>query len=97
MYKRQVWFGPRAGFEILRGRVTDNQIDAGGSSDTSSAVSGHHLYVGGVVGFRVGFRYLHAALELNVQYHAAAGTIGTLDVTAHNVSVAPAGAVILSF
>ncbi len=92
-----IWFGPRGGFEILTGHVLVDQLDPSAPDTEVANVSGKHFYVGGVAGFRVGFRYFHAALELNVEYHAAMGSFGAEDVTAHNVSVVPAGAMALSF
>jgi hypothetical protein len=91
-----VWFGPRAGFEILGGRVVESAFDPQGSDDKFADVSGHHVWFGGLAGFRVGFRYFHAALELDVDYHLAGGKLGTEEVSSHNLSIAPAGAMILS-
>jgi len=92
-----IWFGPRAGFEFLKGQVLESQFEPSGSATTFAPVSGHHIYVGGLVGFRVGFRYFHAALELSVAYHTSGGTIGPDDVTARDVSIAPAAGLVLSF
>ena len=92
-----LWFGPRVGFEILGGRVLENQFLAGGSDNRFDELSGQHVYAGGLVGFRVGFRHFHAALELDVNYHFAAGSFGPEETTVENLSIAPAGAMIVSF
>ncbi|MFO0611091.1 MAG: hypothetical protein U0414_00790 [Polyangiaceae bacterium] len=91
------WFGPRVGFEILGGRVLENQFVAGGSDNRFDDLSGQHVYAGGLLGFRVGFRHFHAALELDVNYHFAAGTFGPEEASSENLSIAPAGAMIASF
>lgn len=92
-----LWFGPRVGFEILGGRVLENQFVAGGDDNRFDDLSGQHVYAGGLVGFRVGFRHFHAALELDVNYHFAAGSFGPEETSIENLSIAPAGAMIVSF
>lgn len=92
-----LWFGPRLGFEILGGRVLENQFVDGGDDNRFDELSGQHVYAGGLVGFRVGFRHFHAALELDVNYHYAAGTFGPEETSTENLSVSPAGAMVVSF
>jgi hypothetical protein len=60
------WFGPRGGFEILRGDV---QLDPTSIFDVQAT----HFYAGLTAGARVGFRHVHLALELNASYHSASG------------------------
>jgi hypothetical protein len=64
------WFGPRGGFEILRGDVPldPNIFD----------VQVTHFYAGLTAGMRVGFRHVHLALELNASYHSANGAFTTV-------------------
>jgi hypothetical protein len=64
------WFGPRAGFEILSGRL---QPDPTSLTD----VQAKHFYAGLTAGARVGFRHVHLALELNASFHHADGTFRT--------------------
>ena len=92
-----IWFGPRVGFELLGGRVLGNQFSEGGSADKFSELSGQHVYMGGLLGMRVGFRHFHVAVELDGSYHIAHGTFGDVEATARDVSLTPSGALILTF
>lgn len=92
-----LWFGPRVGFEILGGRVLENQFVSGGDDNRFDDLSGEHVYAGGLIGFRVGFRHFHAGLELDINYHFAHGTFGPEETSTENLSIAPAGAMIVSF
>ncbi len=91
-----IWFGPRVGFEILGGRALASEFSVGGSSTQFTKLAGQHLYFGGLVGMQVGFRYFHAAIELDGAYHLAHGTFGDVDATAHDFAITPSGALILS-
>lgn len=93
-----VWVGPRGGFELLRGRILETELSA---SEAASAdfvdISGTHAFVGGVIGMRVGFRSIHVALELDLAYHRAWGTLGDREADIEQLGVAPASALALSF
>lgn len=102
-----LWFGPRAGFEIVAGRLQLGQ-DATSILD----VSARHFYGGLVAGMRVGFRHVHAAIELDAGYHRVdgsfkpsapagpgnGGSAGTATSTSvQQLSLTPAGALDISF
>lgn len=86
------WIGPRAGVELLSGRVPSPD-----GSPTLADLRGSHVHAGLVVGVRVGFRHVHAALELSAAYHHAAGTLGGVELGLDQVSLTPGGALLLSF
>ena len=92
-----IWFGPRVGFEMLGGRALSSEFSVGGSSTQFTKLSGQHVYFGGLVGMQVGFRYFHAAIEIDGAYHLAQGTFGDVDAKARDFAITPAGALILSF
>jgi hypothetical protein len=98
-----LWIGPRAGFELLRGNVSETSLlpgtaGPGVSSDKLDDVNARHFFVGGLAGVRAGFRHLHVAFEVAASYHAADGTFGALPATSiRALSITPAGALIATF
>lgn len=94
-----VWFGPRGGFEYLRGEVIESEFIIGGRPDTFVPFAGWHGFVGGLLGARVGFRSFHVVLEANVLYHFASGTFGedpAYDSAIGQLTVSPSGALVLT-
>lgn len=93
-----VWIGPRGGFELLRGRILETELSASEAASADFvAISGTHAFVGGVLGMRVGFRSIHVALELDLAYHRAWGTLGQREADVEQLGIAPASALALSF
>jgi hypothetical protein len=92
-----VWLGARGGAEYLTGQreLLADPLDP--SAPLSEKIQGWHAHAGGLVGMRVGFRYVFAVLELDAAMHWARGTIGANDVTAQMFTLAPAGALIVRF
>jgi hypothetical protein len=103
-----LWFGPRAGFEIVSGRL---QLGPTGpeAAATQLEVSGRHFYGMLVAGIRVGFRHVHVAIELDAAYHRIDGTFtavkpasgsgapATTSTNVQQVTLTPAGALEVSF
>lgn len=93
-----IWLGPRLGYEHLRGTVDAELLDDPGAGGRESLdLEGNHFWAGGLVGIRVGFRRVHVALEVDAAWHHGTGSIGTLRGSFDQVSVAPAGALMLTF
>ncbi len=93
-----VWFGPRAGFELLHGDALESAFVTGGR-DEPVAFEGKHYWFGGLFGFKVGFRTIHVALEVDAAYHLANGTFGDEGEQAASLgglTVTPSGALILT-
>lgn len=92
-----LWFGPRAGFEVLSGRLQLGPEAAPSIYD----VSARHFYGSLVAGLRVGFRHVHAAIELDAGYHDVNGTFTTSGVVTaariKQITLTPAGALLVSF
>lgn len=91
------WFGPRVGFELLRGKLQGDTADLATGEAPLLDVSGQHLQVGFLIGMRVGFRHVHVAIEGGAAYHRAQGEIGDASVTLEQATIAPGGALILTF
>jgi hypothetical protein len=92
-----LWFGPRGGFEYLAGGL--QLADVGSPLD----VHARHFYGSLVGGFRVGFRHVHVAVELDATYHVATGDFAVTGSTATSsasvqmVTLTPAGALEINF
>jgi hypothetical protein len=96
------WFGPRAGFEILNGRLS--LADSTAATPTLYDVQGKHFYAGLTAGARGGFRHVHLAIELNAAYHYADGTFRpsagagpTASPNVQQLALTPAGALEITF
>ncbi|MEO7328144.1 MAG: hypothetical protein ABI193_06180 [Minicystis sp.] len=87
-----LWVGPRAGVELLTGR-----IQVGEDAVERVALSARHLFVGGVAGLRVGFRHVHAALEFSFAYHNVNARLGVETYALDQLSLTPGGALLFSF
>ena len=96
-----LWFGPRAGFEIVSGR-----LQLGQEATSILDVSARHFYGGLVAGMRVGFRHVHAAIELDAGYHrvdgsfkpsASPGPGSATSTSGQQLTLTPAGALDISF
>lgn len=84
------WIGPRIGADFFSG-----QLDTGAASPASA--SGRHLHFGALAGLRAGLRHLYGVLEVEAAYHRADGTLAAQAVTLQGLTVAPAGALVVSF
>jgi hypothetical protein len=92
------WIGARAGAELLRGQH-DLPTDPADASPlvSNEAVQGWHASAGGLVGLRVGLRFIYAVLEVDGAMHWARATIGDRVVTVSQLGLAPAGALVIRF
>ena len=89
-----LWFGPRAGVEFLTGRLALNP--SGGPVELGDA-NGRQVYGGFVLGMRVGFRHVHAAIELDGAYHRIDGVLGGVKSGFGQFTLTPGGALTLTF
>jgi hypothetical protein len=94
-----LWAGPRVGLQFLNGDTAEPFVGGDPNEPTPVArdVDGKHLYTGVVLGMRAGFRHLHVALEIDASYHHAWGSFGDQERTIDQLSITPAGALVLSF
>ncbi len=94
-----IWAGPRGGFELLGGQVGILEIDppAGAPDDDPASLEARHVWVGGVAGLRAGFRHVHVVVEVDAAYHHASGTVGGVSASFDQGTIAPAGALVLTF
>ena len=84
--------GPRAGLSWVSG-----EIPAGLVVEQDTEVRGQHLRMGLVAGLRAGFRHVHVALELGGDWHHVSGRLGGASVAFDQLSLTPAGGLVLSF
>jgi hypothetical protein len=87
------WGGARAGIESTTGTVTLAIQDPPRSGDLALT----RWYFGAVVGLAIGFRHLHAALELDASYSHVSATLAGIAAKTSGVTLSPATALILTF
>lgn len=97
-----LWLGARGGFELLRGEhalpieAPAPDLAATGEPE-NEALEGVHLYGGGLLGFRAGFRHVYAVVEVEAVMHYADLTIGSVETAIEQLAVSPSGALIVRF
>jgi hypothetical protein len=84
-----LWGGARGGF--------DRVYAAASTSVVTSDLDLTHWRVGGVAGLSIGFRHVHAAIELEASYHGISGSWGNRQVELGGVTLTPAGGVLFTF
>jgi hypothetical protein len=92
-----LWLGVRGGAELLRGERESVPDPTQPDVLLVEAVDGWHAYAGGLIGLRIGFRYIFATLELDAAYHWAGGTIGETEGSFAGFTLTPAGAIVVKF
>lgn len=92
-----VWAGARGGAELLRGQRDLVADPNDPSAPLVEDLEGWHAHAGGLLGVRVGFRYIFAVFEVGAAMHWAGGTVGAIDVSIQQFSIAPSGALIGRF
>jgi len=91
------WIGARGGFELLTGQRDLEEDPNDPTAPLAEDVSGWHVQAGGLVGLRVGFRYVFAVLELAGAMHWAEGEVGDQSTAVQQFNLAPAGALVGQF
>lgn len=89
------WTGARAGHERLRGQVAYEAPQP--ATPIDGDIDGNRTFVLGLMGLAVGFRHLHAAIEVQAGYQRAEGTLWGTDVDVEGATVSPAAALIATF
>ena len=89
------WSGVRGGYEKLRGKVGYEAPEPALPIDGD--IDGQRVFVTGLMGLAVGFRHLHAAIEVQAGYQHAEGTLWDTDVEVSGMSVSPAAALMGRF
>lgn len=89
-----VWAGARGGYEKLGGKAT---VLAADNLAMTGEVDASRLYALGVAGLGLGFRHLHAGLELQAGYQCARGSFWGTSHSVEAFSLSPAAALIGSF
>lgn len=89
-----VWAGARGGFDKLSGEVGYQRTS---SDNVIGNVNAYRAFGFGVVGLAIGFRHLHAAVELQGGYQYANGTLWNSQVNVGGFSIAPSTALLMKF
>jgi hypothetical protein len=83
------WAGARGGWEHVDISAAASETPLGGSP---LALSATRFWAGPLLGFAVGFRHLHVAVELDTAYATVSGDYNGSHVQVGGISVAPASA-----
>ncbi|MBM4374434.1 MAG: hypothetical protein FJ095_05060 [Deltaproteobacteria bacterium] len=92
-----VWLGARGGGEALRGQRDLATSSPVGVDPGVEPVTGWRAYAGGLLGLRVGFRHVHALLELDASMQWVGAELGARHVTLQAFTLAPGGALVARF
>ncbi len=92
-----LWLGARGGFEMLNGERALPPEELSLEVPENEAIEGVHLYGGGLIGFRAGFRHVFAVIEVEAMMHHADVTIGSAEATIEQLALSPSGALIVRF
>jgi hypothetical protein len=89
------WGGVRGGYEHLQGHVAlERQAP---SEPLEGDIDGARTSVTALTGLALGFRYVHAAIEVQGGYQHAAGTLWDQDVSVSGFTLAPSAALLGKF
>ncbi len=91
------YLGPRFGIEYLNGQrdLPPDPLDP--TVVGVESIQGWHAQAGGLMGLRIGFRYLYAAIEVAGDMHWSEATVGETDASFSVFALRPAGALIGRF
>jgi len=89
------WTGTRGGYERLRGDV--GYRGPAPALPIDGEIDGYRAHLSQVMGFAIGFRYLHAAVEVQGGYAWASGTLWETDVSVQGLTFSPAASLIGHF
>jgi hypothetical protein len=89
----RAWAGLRSGFEHVSIENLTSEPKGTAFGLDPVTLSATRYYGGGLIGAAAGFRHVHVALELGVQYAAVDGQFNQTNVKIHGVALTPASAV----
>jgi hypothetical protein len=92
-----IYLGARGGFEHLTGDLQLAAEPTDPAAPFEEDVSGWHGQAGGLLGLRVGFRYIFAVLEVGGAMHWADVDVGADNVAVEQFALSPAGALVGRF
>jgi hypothetical protein len=87
-----VWFGPRGGWEHVDISDVTSEPKTVTLGQPPVSLSATRFWGGGVLGFAIGFRHVHVAMELDAAYATITGSYDQTTVTVSGFTLAPAAA-----
>lgn len=91
------YLGPRVGMEYLNGQLELPSDPLDPTIGGNDSIRGWHAQAGGLLGLRIGFRYVYAAFELAGDMHWSQATIGDVDASFSVFAIRPAAALLGRF
>lgn len=92
-----LWVGARAGWEHVDISDVTSEPKTVTLGVSPAVLSATRWWGGGVLGFAVGFRHLHVALELDAAYANVSGSYNQTSVQVDGLTLAPAAALWWTF
>jgi hypothetical protein len=87
-----LWLGVRGGWEHVDVSNLTSDPGSAPAGGTPIAISATRFWGGGLLGFAVGFRHVHVAMELDASYANIAGNFAQVHASVQGVTLAPATA-----
>ncbi len=87
------WVGARGGWEQVSEGDARSDAAAALNPGPPLSLSATRWWTGGLIGFAVGFRHVHVAMELDMSYARVSGDAGSTHVDIAGLTVCPASAV----
>jgi hypothetical protein len=92
-----LWLGARGGWEHVDVSLVRSEPKAVDLGTPPITLSADRFFAGGLLGFAVGFRHVHVALELDVAYQSISGSYNQTNASVSGVTLAPASALWIEF
>ena len=93
----QAWAGVRGGWDHVAIEIVRSEPKDFTGQNPPISLSATRFYGGGLVGFAIGFRHVHVALELDVAYMHVDGAYNATQTSIDGVAISPASAVWWTF
>lgn len=93
----QLWIGVRGGGEHVSIEELRSEPKSPGLGTPPISLSATRYHAGGLVGFAIGFRHVHIALELDVAYQHLDGSYNSTQASVDGVALVPASAIWWTF
>jgi hypothetical protein len=91
------WLGARGAFERVEVELLRSASSAASLVPVATRLEGNRFLAGGIVGFAIGFRHVHVAMEMSLDYQSVTGTHNGTAATVSSLTTTPATALWFGF
>ena len=93
----QAWAGVRGGWDHTSIEIVRSEPKPVTGQNAPISLAATRFYGGGLVGFAIGFRHVHVALELDVAYMHVDGAYNATQTSIDGIAISPASAIWWTF